>query len=236
MTDRRRIGFDNPHGDLGFDNPEFWNFMYDNETAPWLIDGPQPVIASLERQGLVRGRVLEPGCGSGEHTILFTRLGYDCLGTDLSPSAVEYARRTAAQKGVPTARFEVANMLRPQDYSFFTPGFDTVVDVAMFHGFGAYGDNLDVAKQYATVLHDICNPDALVHILAHADTGPGLSSGISDDVIKESFAAGWAIEALELSTYRARVTELIAQEAAKAGLPANGPMELPAWLARLRRL
>ncbi len=235
MPPRRRIGFDNPHGDLGFDNPEFWNFMYDNETAPWLIDGPQPVIAELEGRGLIRGRVLEPGCGSGEHTILFTRLGYDALGVDLSPSAVEYARRTAAAKGVPAAAFEVANMLRPQDYPFLTPGFDTVVDVAMFHGFGAYGDNLDVAKAYADVLHGICNPGALVHILAHADAGPGLSSGISDSVIRECFGAGWEIEELQLSSYRARVTELIAAEAAKAGLPANGPMDLPAWLARLRR-
>ncbi|HEX8867392.1 MAG TPA: class I SAM-dependent methyltransferase [Lentzea sp.] len=232
----RRPGFDKAQGDLGFDNPDFWNFMYDDETAPWLIDGPQPVIADLEGQGLIRGRVLEPGCGSGEHTILFTGLGYDCLGTDLSPSAVAYARRTAAEKGVPAARFEVANMLRPLDYPFLTPKFDTVVDVAMFHGFGAYGDSLDVAKQYAAVLHSICNPGALVHILAHADEGPGLSSGISDVVIKESFATGWEVEYLELSTYRARVTELIAQEAAKAGLPATGHMELPAWLARLRRV
>ncbi|MFS8096713.1 methyltransferase domain-containing protein [Lentzea alba] len=233
---RRRPGFDKAQGDLGFDNPEFWNFMYDDETAPWLIDEPQPVIADLERQGLIRGRVLEPGCGSGEHTILFTRLGYDAIGTDLSPSAVEYARRTAAEKGVPTARFEVANMLHPEDYPFLTPKFDTVVDVAMFHGFGAYGDNLDVAKQYAAVLHDICNPGALVHVLAHASEGPGLSSGISEQVIKESFATGWEIESLELSRYRARVTELIAREAAKAGLPADGPVELPAWLARLRRV
>ncbi|MCX4904514.1 class I SAM-dependent methyltransferase [Streptomyces sp. NBC_00878] len=220
----------------GFENPEFWNSMYDDETAPWLIGEPQPAIAALEREGWIRGRVLEPGCGSGEHTILFTKLGYEAVGVDLSPGAVTYARRTAAEKGVPNARFEVANMLRPDDHPVLTPAFDTIVDCALFHGFGAYGRDIGAHLAYANVLHKLCNPGGRVHILAHADTEPGLSSQIGDSVIRESFGDGWELEDLQPARYQGHITEQISEVAVKAGLPAGGPVDLAAWLVRVRRL
>jgi SAM-dependent methyltransferase len=219
----------------GLEDPEYWNFMYDEGTAPWLIGGPQPAIVELERQGLIRGRVLEPGCGSGEHTILFTKLGYESLGVDLSPSAVAYARRTAVERGVPEARFEVANMLRPEEHPFLAGGFDTVVDVALFHGFGAYGGP-EASRAYAEVLHSITNPGALVHILAHSDAAPGLSSSISDDVIRATFGEGWEVESIEPTRYQGFITEQISEVAVQRGLPAHGEVELAAWLGRVRRL
>jgi SAM-dependent methyltransferase len=222
---------------IGFEDPEFWNPMYDNDTAPWLIGGPQPAIAALEREGLIRGRVLEPGCGSGEHTILFTKLGYDAVGVDLSPSAVAYARRTAVEREVPTARFEVANMLRPEDHPVLTPAFDTIVDCALFHGFGSYGREMGAHVAYADALHSICNPGALVHVLAHSDAEPGLSSQISESAIHEAFVGdGWEVEDVSPARYHGVVTDQISEVAVQRGLPAHGPVDLAAWLARIRRL
>ena len=60
--------------------PEIWNSVYDNDTAPWVIGEPQPAVLDLERAGWIRGRVLDPGTGAGEHTIALTKLGYDVLG------------------------------------------------------------------------------------------------------------------------------------------------------------
>lgn len=218
-----------------FEDPEFWDPMYDDGTAPWLIGAPQPAIVALEQAGLIRGRVLEPGCGSGEHTILFTGLGYDAIGVDISPSAIEYARRTALEKGVPHSRFEVVNMLHPGDYPALTPAFDTIVDCALFHGFGAYAREVGLHLEYANVLHSICNPGALVHILAHSDAEPGLTSQINDSVIREAFDEGWELESVQPARYQGFVTDLIVAEAMEAGLPANGPVDLAAWLARIRR-
>ena len=65
---------------------------YKTRTAPWVIGEPQPAIVDLERTGAIRGKVLDVGCGTGEHTILLTRLGYDVLGIDFAPRAVEPAR------------------------------------------------------------------------------------------------------------------------------------------------
>src|SRR3954451_23088959 len=83
---------------------------YKSRTAPWVIGEPQPAIVELQRAGWIHSKVLDVGCGTGEHTILLTRLGYDVLGVDLSPHAIEQARANAAVKGV-DARFEVADAM-----------------------------------------------------------------------------------------------------------------------------
>ena len=69
---------------------------YKTRTAPWVIGEPQPAIAELQRAGLIDSPVLDIGCGTGEHTILLTRLGYDVLGIDFAPHAIEQARANAA--------------------------------------------------------------------------------------------------------------------------------------------
>src|SRR6476620_9578331 len=56
---------------------ERFNEFYENGTPPWVIGEPQLAIVALEQTGRIRGKVLDPGCGLGEHTILLTRLGYD---------------------------------------------------------------------------------------------------------------------------------------------------------------
>lgn len=208
---------------------ERWDTVYDNGNAPWVIGRPQPAIEELERDGWIRGRVLDPGCGAGEHTILLTRLGYDVLGVDLSPSAVAEARRNAAEKGVPEARFDVGDSLHLSDIGMF----DTVVDSALFHIFGT---DPEARAQYVQNLHAIVKPGGLVHVLALSDAEPGFGPRIGAEVIRESFSTGWELEELRPSRYHGRVTALVADQAAQAGLPSEGPVDTTAWLARIRRL
>ncbi|PRC49539.1 SAM-dependent methyltransferase, partial [Mycobacterium sp. ITM-2017-0098] len=56
--------------------------FYKNQTPPWVIGEPQQAVVDLERAGLITGRVLDVGCGTGEHTILLAAAGYDVLGVD----------------------------------------------------------------------------------------------------------------------------------------------------------
>ncbi|MGV9821940.1 class I SAM-dependent methyltransferase [Nocardia xishanensis] len=215
--------------------PQFWNTVYDNDTAPWVIGEPQPAILALERDGWIRGRVLDPGTGAGEHTIALTKLGYDVLGVDLSPSAIAYAKRNAADKDVPGARFDVVDMLALADADDERLGvFDTVVDSALFHVFGT---EPEARADYVRGLHRICKPGGLVHVLALSDTEPGFGPRISDSLIRESFAGeGWELEDLVPTTYRGRVTEVVAEEVARLGMPTEGLVDMVAWLARIRRV
>ncbi|MGK8503994.1 class I SAM-dependent methyltransferase [Nocardia asiatica] len=219
---------------------DFWNTVYDNDTAPWVIGEPQPAVVALEREGAITGRVLDPGCGAGEHTILLTRLGYDVRGIDMSPSAVAYARANAAEQGVPGAAFEVADALTLGDQPDLAgdppgsaPAFDTIVDSALFHVFGTEDE---ARAAYVRNLHAVCKPGGTVHVLALSDVEPGFGPRISDTLIRESFRDGWTVEDLRPARYRGRITDPVAQDAENLEVSESGKVDLAAWLARIRRL
>ena len=197
--------------------------FYKTTTPPWVIGEPQPAVVELERAGLIRGKVLDVGCGTGEHTILLTGLGYDVLGIDFAPEAVEQARRNADAKGA-EARFEVADAMNlPAD-----PRYDTILDSALFHIF----DDADRPK-YVASLHGAVLPGGIVHVLALSDQGRGFGPQVSGETIRDAFGDGWELEALEPATYRGVVTEVHADA---IGLPIGSRVDEPAWLARARRL
>ncbi|MQA13432.1 MAG: methyltransferase domain-containing protein [Pseudonocardiaceae bacterium] len=195
---------------------------YESNSAPWVIGEPQPAIVALERDGWIRGTVLDAGCGSGEHTIHLAALGYDIRGVDLSVRALEQARENASRQQV-AARFEVADALHLGD----VPRFDTVIDSALFHVF----DAADRAR-YVRSLHTVCRPGAVVHVLALSDAGPGIGPEVSDAVIRDAFADGWTLEELQPSRYRVIVG---AEDGARLDLQVGAPADVIAWLARARR-
>src|ERR1017187_3355469 len=78
-----------------------WDAAYASGTpAPWDIGRPQPAFVRLARSGLLCGRVLDVGCGTGEHALLAAAHGADAIGVDVSPRAVEQARGKAAAREV----------------------------------------------------------------------------------------------------------------------------------------
>jgi SAM-dependent methyltransferase len=194
---------------------------YRSRSAPWVIGEPQPAIVELQRAGLINSKVLDVGCGTGEHTILLTRLGYDVLGVDFAPHAIEAARANAAEKGV-DARFEVADAMNLGE-----PGYQTIVDSALFHIF----DDADRAR-YVSSLHAAVRPGGLVHVLALSDAGRGFGPQVSESEIRDAFGDGWVLEALETTTYRGVVQEA---QADAIGLPVGSRVDEPAWLPRARR-
>ncbi len=202
---------------------ERFDTAYETHTAPWVIGEPQPTVLALERTGLLRSPVLDIGCGLGEHTILLTRLGYDVVGIDFAPHAIEQARANATARGV-DARFEVGDAF---DLDPATP-YETVLDSALFHIF----DVADRAR-YVESLRRVCRPGGYLHLLALSDAGRGFGPQVSEQVIRSAFAEGWQMEALETTTYRGVVGQAHAE---LLGLPAGTVVDEPAWLARVRRV
>ncbi len=196
---------------------------YRSRSAPWVIGEPQPAIVELQRAGWISSKVLDVGCGMGEHTILLTRLGYDVLGIDFAPHAIEQAGANAADKGV-DARFEVADAMNLGAEH----RYQTIVDSALFHIF----DDADRAR-YVSSLHAAVAPGGLVHVLALSDAGRGFGPQVSERAIREAFGDGWVLEALDMTTYRGVVQEA---QADAIGLPVGTRVDEPAWLSRARRV
>ena len=78
---------------------EFWELRYNARFAPWDAGTvPAQLLAFVRDAGRPR-RVLVPGCGSAWDVRCFAEHGWDVLGIDFSPAAVEEARRVLGPHG-----------------------------------------------------------------------------------------------------------------------------------------
>lgn len=205
---------------------QFENF-YSSQTPPWVIDEPQPAVVALADAGHIRGRVLDVGCGTGEHTIYLARLGHDVLGVDGAPTAIDIARRNAAERGV-EAQFAVGDAFDLSAILGDGPLVDTVLDSALFHVF----DEAD-RQRYVRSLGRVTRPGALVHVLALSDAGRGFGPQVTAQELLDAFGADWSVEDLTATTYRGVVTEVHAQALGEA---IGTRVDEPAHLLRVRRV
>src|ERR1700678_3420795 len=78
----------------------------EGSTPPWDIGHPQPAFVTLARSGAVVGRVLDIGCGTGEHALMAAELGLDATGIDVATRAILLAEQKAKSRKL-AARFLV---------------------------------------------------------------------------------------------------------------------------------
>ena len=160
------------------------------ETPPWDIGRPQPAFLRLAEAGELRGRVLDVGCGTGEHALMAAGLGLTATGVDAAPTAIGIARRKAEERKL-EARFIVANAL---DLAALGEGFDTVLDCGLFHVF-----NDDDRPRYVASLHDIVVVGGTYYMLCFSDRQPGDwgPRRVSQDEIRSAFADGWHVASID---------------------------------------
>jgi SAM-dependent methyltransferase len=173
------------------DERERWDASYQRESlAPWDIQRPQPAVQRLVDDGLLTGDVLDAGCGTGEHAMLAAAKGAQVYGVDLSPTAIERARRKAADRGV-DARFDDGDILT---MPLPANAFDVVLDSGLFHSFDD-----DERPVYVGRLHDALRPGGHLFLLCFSDRQPGDwgPRRIRRDELVEAFADGWSIERIE---------------------------------------
>lgn len=168
---------------------EEFDAMYTG-TPPWDIGRPQPAFAALAEAGAIRGRVLDAGCGTGEHALMAARLGLDATGVDTAPRAIELARRKAAERGL-SARFLLANALQLDSLG---ERFDVVLDCGLFHVL----DDEDRAA-YVDSLGAVTSPGSRYFMLCFSERQPGDLGPrrVTRDEIRASFASGWEVESIE---------------------------------------
>src|SRR6266542_7049232 len=170
-------------------------------TPPWDIGRPQPAFLELAQAGALRGRVLDVGCGTGEHALMAAALGLEATGIDASRSAIALAGRKAEDRGL-AARFMVWDAF---DLPALGVQFDTVLDSGLFHVF----DNEDRAR-YIRSLRAAVVSDGRYFLLCFSDQVPGDVGPrrVSEDEIRESFSDGWEVLSIEGTTMDANFTQI----------------------------
>jgi cyclopropane fatty-acyl-phospholipid synthase-like methyltransferase len=192
-----------------------WDDSYTSTApAPWDIGRPQPAFGRLAEAGLLTGEVLDSGCGTGEQALLAAAHGAKVTGIDGAPTAIERARRKAAERGLP-ARFEVGDVL---DLGALGLEFDTIIDSGVFHVF-ADPDRLRYVASLAAVLR----PGGTCYLMCFSDRQPGEFGPrrVSQDELRAAFSDGWRVESIVADTFEVN--------------PIEGNTRAQAWLATICR-
>ncbi|MFL6114942.1 MAG: class I SAM-dependent methyltransferase [Catenulispora sp.] len=132
-------------------------------TPPWEIARPQPALAALAEAGAFSGRVLDVGCGTGEHALLAAALGLEVTAIDVSRDALRSAERKAAERKL-AVRFLKYDVL---DLAALGEVFDTVLDSLVFH---AIADR----RAYVDGLRAVTRPGGRLFVLCYSDRHTGL--------------------------------------------------------------
>jgi len=175
--------------------PSSWDDAYAMDRPPaWDIGRPQPAFLRLADRGLLAGRLLDSGCGTGEHTLLAAARGAEATGIDVSARAIELAWAKAAERGS-AARFETGDVLRLGDLGLT---FDTVLDSGVFHVFSD-----EDRVRYVASLAAALRPGGHCYLMCFSDRQPGDAGPrrVSQDELRAAFGDRWAVTSIEAETF-----------------------------------
>ncbi|MFF7203146.1 class I SAM-dependent methyltransferase [Streptomyces sp. NPDC008141] len=184
------------HDDAGAPTP--WQWLDDLYAVrpPWEIGRPQQAFLELAQSGAIRGRVLDVGCGTGEHVLMCHDLGLDATGVDLAAGALRVAEDKARRRGA-IVRFLHHDARRLDDLG---EQFDTALDSGLFHMLDP-----DDRAAFAHGLHAALRPGGRYFLLCFSDREPG-SPGVhgphrlTRHDITVAFADTLRIDSLEPAT------------------------------------
>jgi SAM-dependent methyltransferase len=145
-----------------------WNDSYaSGEPPPWDSGTPDPMLVEMiESREIAPGRTLEVGCGTGTNAIYLAQRGFEVVGVDIAPLAIEHARAKAHG----CCRFETVDFLKEPP-----PGapFHFVFDRGCFHTF----DKGRERKRFAQNVADVLADGALWLSLIGSTEGPPREAG-----------------------------------------------------------
>ncbi|MCG8478473.1 MAG: class I SAM-dependent methyltransferase [Spirochaetales bacterium] len=214
----------------------WWDAAYRSGTVSWdpgEYDRHLPGV--VQELGIVSGRALDIGCGTGKSALWLAERGFDVTGIDVSPAAIQQARRAARGRDVEvrfiTGRFP-DDFTIPPDASAARGGrgvgasseiertlhvYDFVVDRASLQHMGHGGEFESLMADVAALVR----PGGFIYSLVIAGFGVprGWGMGVwTESAIRRLFAAPFSVLRVERTVFTP----------GEAG-------SVPAWLVIARR-
>jgi len=101
------------------------------DKIPWNCETPPEALVTLVKSGKIRPcRTVDLGCGAGNYAIYLASLGFEVIGIDSAPAAIQIAQENAQKQGV-KCRFVVADLLG--DLHEVNDTFDFAYDWEVMH-------------------------------------------------------------------------------------------------------
>ena len=172
----------------------FFNSAYLG-SPPWDIGRPQGEFVRLAEEGLVKGEVIDLGCGTGENALMFASRGSRVLGIDSAPLAIAKAKRKAQERGS-HAEFLVADAL---ELSSIRRSFDVATDCGLFHTFSDAG-----RRAFEASLKGALRMGGRYFMLCFSDREPSDWGGprrITKAEILRTFRGGWKVDSIRAARF-----------------------------------
>jgi len=188
-----------------------FELAYKSMTPAWDIGRPQSAFLDLMQSGEISGKVLDVGCGTGEHVLMAAKAGLDAVGIDISATAISIAEDKARERDL-AAKFFVLSALR---LTTLEMRFDTVLDCGLFHNL-----KIEDRPTFVSGLRAVLRPGGHYFMFCINDQRRRLGAArtISREEIYGSFNIGFYIESIEPA--------LIEETASNS---------VPAWLSKITR-
>jgi cyclopropane fatty-acyl-phospholipid synthase-like methyltransferase len=185
--------------------------------APWDLGKPQCQFTAIADR--VTGRVLDAGCGTGEHALFFAARGHRVIGIDFVEEAIRRARRKADERGL-SVQFLVKDATMLEEWG---ERFASVIDCGLFHVFSD-----DDRRRYVGGLAKVVAPGGRLFLMCFSDEVPGTEGPrrVSRQELYDAFADGWEVESVQ------PVQIEINPEFTEVKFSEGGPK---AWFAVVRR-
>ena len=173
-----------------------WDAVYAAKPR-WDIGRPQPAFLALAETGAIRGRVLDVGCGTGEHVLMCAAMGLSATGVDLSTAALREAEQKAHDRKL-TAHFVDLDVRRLR---VLDETYDTVLDSGLFVH---VVDDEDALSDFLDGLRSVVVPGGRYFMLSFREHAghAGHASGqghraMTPDQIAAVFFDGWRVDSIE---------------------------------------
>ncbi len=187
---------------MTFPDPQsFWDQRF---TQPGYLFGTEPNVFLASQANLLKpgGKALSVADGEGRNSVWLAQQGLDVVALEISPVAVEKARRLAAERGV-AVEFNVANVL---EWNFGAASYDVIA--AIFIQFLAPPQRSLVFRRIVQALR----PGGCVILqgytpqqIEYKTGGPPLAENMyTEALLREAFAG---LEVLHLREHEAHVAE-----------------------------
>ena len=207
-----------------------WDLAYRQDQPPaWNIGEPQPEYRALiDQDGIVRGEVLDAGCGYAELALALAARGHTVTGIDLTPTAVTAATAAAQARGLTDATFVEADIT---SLTGFDGRFSTIFDSGLLHALPA-----ELRDGYLRAVHRAAAPGATFYILAFGEgafgdhDGPGPTQ-FTEEQLRAEVSQHWRIDEIRPAKLYATSAQLSGGSTAPAArADEQAHTSLPAFL------
>ncbi len=179
----------------------FYRLAYRAGKPAWDSDEPHPELNQIIA-GRQPGRALDLGCGTGADAVFLAHHGWEVVGVDFVPAAINRARSTAS-----SARFILGDVTQLREAGVGGP-FDLIIDIGCYHAIPS-----DLRDAYVAEVAAVARPGADLYLVAISKPPASWrllrAEGVSTDELRRRFDGAFELADQHSATAIGRASNFV---------------------------